>query len=39
MRQREKDRKPIRMPNHDCCGPTVYTVSDGKENVGGREAE
>lgn len=25
------------MPNHDCWGPAVYTISDRKGNVGGRE--
>lgn len=36
-KDRETDREPTRVPNHDCWGPAVYTISDRKGNVGGRE--
>lgn len=33
------DGEPKREPSHDCWGPAVYTISDRKGNVGGREGE
>lgn len=32
--ERQTDREPTRVPNHDCWGPAVYTISDRKGNVG-----
>lgn len=37
--QRQKDREPTKVPNHDCSRPAVYTISDRKGNEGGREGE
>lgn len=35
----KKTEGETRVPNHDCWGPAVYTISDRKGNVGGREGE
>lgn len=35
----KKTERQTRVPNHYCWGPAVYTISDRKGNVGGREGE
>lgn len=38
-RRKDGQKKPKREPNRGCWGPAVYTISDRKGNVGGREGE